>query len=52
MKIQILSDPAEVLYRALTRPAARRFDPFAVIDNQGQFQGIVSIDRLMRALLG
>ena len=52
MKIQILSDPAEVLHRALTRPAARRFDPFAVIDNQGQFQGIVSIDRLMRALLG
>jgi len=52
MKIQILSDPAEVLHRALTRPAIRRFDPFAVIDNQGQFQGIVSIDRLMRAFLG
>jgi len=52
MKIQILSDPSEVLHRALTRPAVRRFDPFAVIDNQGQFQGIVSIDRLMRALLG
>ena len=52
MKIQMLSDPAEVLHRALTRPAIRRFDPFAVIDNQGQFQGIVSIDRLMRAFLG
>ena len=51
LKIQLLSDPAEVLHRALTRPAITRFDPFAVIDNQGEFLGIVSIDRLMRALL-
>jgi EAL domain-containing protein (putative c-di-GMP-specific phosphodiesterase class I) len=51
MKIQVASDPAEILHRALTRPFHKRFDPFAVIDNRGSFLGIVSLDRLMRALL-
>lgn len=51
LKIQLFTDPAEVLHRALTRPTITRFDPVAVIDNQGEFLGIVSIDRLMRALL-
>ena len=39
------------MHRALTRPAITRFDPLAVIDDRGEFLGIVSIDRLMRALL-
>jgi hypothetical protein len=51
MKSQIASDPAEVLQRALTRPAENRFDPFAVISSEGVFQGIVHVDRLMSALL-
>ncbi len=51
MKSQIASDPAEVLQRALTRPAENRFDPFAVISSEGIFQGIVHVDRLMTALL-
>jgi EAL domain-containing protein (putative c-di-GMP-specific phosphodiesterase class I) len=51
MKSQIASDPAEVLQRALTRPAENRFDPFAVISSEGIFQGIVHVDRLMSALL-
>lgn len=51
MKVQVASDPAEVLRRALTRPAATRFDPFAAIDVQGQFQGIVRVDRLISAVL-
>lgn len=51
MKVQVASDPSEVLRRALTRPAASRFDPFAAIDAQGQLQGIVRVDRLMSAVL-
>ncbi len=51
MKTQLLSDPAETLHRALTRPAVTRFDPIAVIDTQGEYLGILSIDRLMRAHL-
>jgi len=51
MKIQLLSDPAELLHRALTRPALTRFDPIIVIDTQGEYLGILSIDRLMRSHL-
>lgn len=51
MKVQIASDPSEVLRRALTRPAGSRFDPFAAIDIKGQLQGIVRVDRLMSAVL-
>lgn len=51
MKIQAQTSPEEVLLRALTRPAATRFDPFVVIDEQGAFQGVVRIDRLMRGLI-
>ncbi len=48
---QLSTDPVEVLRRALTRSAATRFDPFAVIDSHGVFQGIVRVDRLMRGIL-
>jgi EAL domain-containing protein (putative c-di-GMP-specific phosphodiesterase class I) len=51
MKIQLSNDPSEVLLRALTRDAASRFDPLTVIDGRGQLQGIVPMDRLMRAVL-
>jgi EAL domain-containing protein (putative c-di-GMP-specific phosphodiesterase class I) len=51
MKVQITSGPGEVLHRALTRPVGTRFDPFAVIDGQGVFQGILRVDRLSRVLL-
>jgi EAL domain-containing protein (putative c-di-GMP-specific phosphodiesterase class I) len=51
MKTQLLSDPAETLHRALTRPALTRFDPITVIDSQGEYLGILSIDRLMRSFL-
>lgn len=51
MRVQIATEPAEALHRALTRSATHRFDPFAVINEQGEFQGIVRIDRLMRVIL-
>ena len=51
MKVQISSDPAEVLARALNRTTLNRFDPLAVIDELGAFQGIVHLDRLVHALL-
>jgi EAL domain-containing protein (putative c-di-GMP-specific phosphodiesterase class I) len=51
MKVQLSCDPVEALQRALTRPAPAQFDPFAVIDEFGAFQGIVRLDRLMHALL-
>lgn len=51
MKVQVFSDPSEVLRRALTRPASTRFDPIVVIDAQGLLKGIVRVDRLMSSLL-
>jgi EAL domain-containing protein (putative c-di-GMP-specific phosphodiesterase class I) len=51
MTVQISTDPSEALHRALTRPAATRFDPIAVIDPQGTLQGVIHIDRLSRILL-
>jgi hypothetical protein len=51
MKIQLASDPVEVMYRLLTRALPCRFDPIAVIDAQGMLQGIVRVDRLMRHVL-
>lgn len=51
MKVQLSSTPAEVLHRALTRSAVCRFDPLVAIDGDGELQGLVRIDRLMRAQL-
>lgn len=51
MTVQLHTEPSEVLHRALTRSSAARFDPFAVIDPQGVFQGVVRVDRLTRRLL-
>ena len=43
--------PAEVLRRALTRPAAVRFDPLVCRDSRGRCGGLVRIERLVNALL-
>lgn len=51
MRVQIASSAAEVLQRALMRSEASRFDCLAVINEQGRFQGIVRMDRLIRTLL-
>lgn len=51
MKVQIATGAKEVLQRALARPLPCRFDPLALINNKGEFEGILRIDRLMRALL-
>jgi EAL domain-containing protein (putative c-di-GMP-specific phosphodiesterase class I) len=51
MTVQLHTEPSEILHRALTRSSATRFDPLAVIDPQGVFQGFVRVDRLTRRLL-
>ncbi len=51
MKTQLASDPLDSLYRALNRPPATRYDPIIVIDAKGDLQGLVSLDRLTRAML-
>ena len=51
MRVQVLSSPADVLRRALSRPQPLRFDPIAAIGERGELQGIVRIDRLMHSTL-
>jgi EAL domain-containing protein (putative c-di-GMP-specific phosphodiesterase class I) len=51
MRVQISTDPSVTMHRALTRSAAQRFDPLAVIDELGKFQAVIRIDRLMRGIL-
>lgn len=43
---------ADVLMRALTRPAAHRFDPVVCTDSWGQVIGIVLLDDLTRHVVG
>ena len=50
-RVHVLGDAREALTRALTRPEDQRFDPLAVINDQGEFQGIARIDRLMQQML-
>jgi EAL domain-containing protein (putative c-di-GMP-specific phosphodiesterase class I) len=51
MRVQLGSDAHEVLSRALTRPQKQRYDPLIAIDELGQLQGVVHIDRLTRETL-
>jgi EAL domain-containing protein (putative c-di-GMP-specific phosphodiesterase class I) len=51
MRVQLATEPGEVLHRALTRGNAQHFDPFAVIDEQGEFRGVIRVERLMRGVL-
>ncbi|MFG1928186.1 EAL domain-containing protein [Cryptosporangium sp. NPDC048952] len=49
----LTSDTAEdVLMRALTRPAANRFDPVVCTDAWGQVIGLVLVDELTRHVVG
>lgn len=52
MRVNISSDPATVLRRALTRSNATRFDPVIVIGEEGEFLGILRVESLTSALLG
>lgn len=47
LKVQIDSDLNEILHRALTRQGQLRFDPMAVINERGGFEGVARMDRLM-----
>jgi len=49
----LASDAAhDVLLRALTRPAAHRFDPVVCTDGWGQVIGLVLVDELTRHVVG
>lgn len=47
MKVQADSRLTEVMQRALARSPALRFDPLVIINERGEFVGVVEIDRLM-----
>lgn len=49
--VKAASAIGDVLGRAMTRPEAMRFEPLAVTDEEGKLEGVVTIDRLVRALL-
>ena len=51
MRAQVLSNPPDVLRRALSRPQPLRFDPIVAIGERGELQGIVRVDRLMHSTL-
>lgn len=51
MSVQIQSNLEEALRRGLTRSEASRFDAMAVINEQGRFQGILRMDKIMHAVL-
>lgn len=50
-KIQVSCSPRQVLFRALTRDGKRRYDPMVVINNDGECEGVVEVDRLMSSVL-
>jgi hypothetical protein len=43
---------ADAARRAITRPIARRFDPLVVIDEGGDYVGVVRLERVIEALTG
>jgi EAL domain-containing protein (putative c-di-GMP-specific phosphodiesterase class I) len=45
------TDAEQALRRALTRPAASRFDPLACCDERGHYRGLVPVERLVESLL-
>lgn len=49
--VKAASAIGDVLGRAMTRPEAMRFEPLVVTDEEGKLEGVVTIDRLVRALL-
>ena len=52
MKIQASSQAVEVLHRALTRPTHLRYDPIVVLNERGEFNGVIHLDRLIREVIG
>jgi hypothetical protein len=51
MRVQVRSAPEEVLRRAVERPQGENFDPVAAINERGELQGVIYIDRLVRGIL-
>lgn len=51
MKAQSMASAQDVLQRALTRGVGARFDAIALINERGQFLGVVQVDKLMQGML-
>lgn len=49
MRVQSASSAEQVLQRALVRPIGSQFDPLLVINERGGLEGIVRMERLIRA---
>ena len=52
LRVQAASTPEDLVHRALVRPAGSRFDPMVVVDELGGLQGVVRMERLIKAALG
>ncbi|MDE1161879.1 MAG: EAL domain-containing protein [Acidobacteriaceae bacterium] len=50
-RVQASSTASEVLTRMLNRSASERFDPVAVVDERGLFQGILRVERLAEVVM-
>jgi EAL domain-containing protein (putative c-di-GMP-specific phosphodiesterase class I) len=50
MRVQPGHGVADVARRAVARPAALRFDPLVCCDEQGVYQGVVRVERLVERL--
>lgn len=52
LRVQLASEPLEVLQRTMLRPPECRFDPVILISPEGHFLGFLEIDRLLNSVLG
>ena len=50
LRVERGSRVSEVARRAMTRPAAERFDPVVCYDEAGRYVGLVRVERLVEAL--
>lgn len=50
-RLQAATHDAEALERMLTRPAPVRFDPMVAINEQGEFLGVIRLERLTKQVL-
>jgi EAL domain-containing protein (putative c-di-GMP-specific phosphodiesterase class I) len=51
MRVQVASNPRQVLHRVIGREPEKRFDPVVVINNEGACVGVVEVHRLVSMVL-
>ncbi len=52
LRVQVASEPIEVLQRAMLRSPECRFDPMILISPEGVLLGFLEMDRLLNSVLG